>query len=362
MIGPRPERRRFDKAFSFRYNAPTLLWRLPLISILRALGNIVLAILTCCLIVAILVSGYGVIISQVRETAGLDFALHGEAPAIAASEGSWLWIEGEPVFGRTWNAERAAEGGSGWIVLVHGQQIEGSQTWWSTAHALARTGVPVLAVDLRGSGRSSRAPSPEAYTVRKQAELLATVLNEKQLRDALLVGHGWGCAVALQLAYEQPQFVRQMVLIAPTLTARWSPVETALAGVPYVGRALSWTVAGSGPVWQALQRASFHDTADLPTNYWQWARQASRVQGSAEALRAMIQAPHDSDLPGALSRIQAPTLILRGQNDLFVSQEQAAQLAAALPNAQVREIPEAGYFCHIEQAVLVSRQILDLQP
>ena len=62
----------------------------------------------------------------------------------------------------------------------------------------------VIAVDLKGFGQSDK-PMDERYSVFDQAELLAQLIEDRNLRDLTLVGHSFGGGVALLLALEADQ-------------------------------------------------------------------------------------------------------------------------------------------------------------
>src|SRR5919106_720766 len=91
------------------------------------------------------------------------------------------------------------EGSGPPLLLIHGFGAS-TFTWRYVAPDLARTN-RVIAVDLKGFGQSDK-PFDERYSVYDQAELLAQLIQEKDLRDLTLVGHSFGGGVALLLALE----------------------------------------------------------------------------------------------------------------------------------------------------------------
>jgi pimeloyl-ACP methyl ester carboxylesterase len=62
----------------------------------------------------------------------------------------------------------------------------------------------VIAVDLKGFGQSDK-PFDGRYSVFDQAELLAQLIEDKDLRNLTLVGHSFGGGIALLLALEANQ-------------------------------------------------------------------------------------------------------------------------------------------------------------
>lgn len=149
---------------------------------------------------------------------------------------------GDPVFDKTFRHEFAdvdgvrmhyVTGGSGTpVVLIHGWP----QTWygwWPIMPALAENHT-VYAVDLPGLGDSTG--SPTAYDKATLARYVHTLITDRLgVRDARVVGHDFGAAVAFAYA---AQF--------PTDTARLGYLDLPLPG-PAIDaptyRTLSWHIA-----------------------------------------------------------------------------------------------------------------------
>lgn len=69
-------------------------------------------------------------------------------------------------------------------------------------------------VDFAGFGKSD--PPPESgWTVEEYAEQLKDFLVQQNLHSAVLVGHSFGCRVALAFAAKYSELVERMLLVAP---------------------------------------------------------------------------------------------------------------------------------------------------
>ena len=164
--------------------------------------------------------------------------------------------------------------------------------------------------------------------------------------------------MALQLAVDQPQFVGRLVLLAPVEDeARVAPWRRA-ARLPYVGRVAAWAGGAGGPLWGTLQRRCFKDPSLATTSYLQAVRAPGRIVGTMDALLAMARSPEDSDLPGALSRVQAPVLVVAGEEDRVAPPRDAERLAEALPDATLVLLPDAGHALHVERSTEVNRLLI----
>ena len=316
----------------------------PLIGAVRLIWTFGFAALLVVAVAGILLWGYALVGLGAWERFELEEGVQA---------GDWLWIDGQPIYYDEWGPENGPT-----VVLVHGYAVEGSSIWQTTSQELGGAGLRVIALDLRGFGRSGRDLTPD-YGLRSQADMLAKALNELYVREATLVGHGWGSGVVLQLAAEQPQFVGRVVLLAPLLDDGLPPLWRQVIKLPHLGPAVAWAVSSGGPVWRASHIQNFGNPEAIPRGYWDWVSPPTRVQGTAEALRMMALSPADDNLPDTLSMIDMPILMLLGQEDHRVSQESVEEMAAQLGDAQMVLVAGAGHALQIEQAGEVNARIAD---
>jgi pimeloyl-ACP methyl ester carboxylesterase len=98
--------------------------------------------------------------------------------------------------------------GTSTIVAVHGI-TSNAWAWDPVAHHLAG-GAQIVALDLRGRGRSFDAPGP--FGIRRHADDVAAVIAQLGA-PALVVGHSMGAFVALMAAERHPDIVSDVVLV-----------------------------------------------------------------------------------------------------------------------------------------------------
>ena len=99
------------------------------------------------------------------------------------------------------------------VILLHGMAGR-SDTWDGVAGALIAAGRKVIALDLRGHGRSARAAS---YPLSDFSADVTTLLDQLELAQVDLVAHSLGGFVALSVAAQQPTRVRRLLIEdAPT--------------------------------------------------------------------------------------------------------------------------------------------------
>ena len=100
------------------------------------------------------------------------------------------------------------------MLAIHGITST-SRTWLATARALGDRAA-LIAVDLRGRGRSSRLPPP--FGLDAHVRDMLAVLDHFGLERAVVTGHSLGAYVAARLATTHPDRVAQLVLVDGGLT------------------------------------------------------------------------------------------------------------------------------------------------
>lgn len=97
------------------------------------------------------------------------------------------------------------------VVMLHGWP-ESSYCWNGVAARL-KTGLHVIAPDMRGLGDSNRDGDRAAYQKQALAADMIAVLDALGVREFQLVGHDWGGPVAQEIALAMAPRVRRLVLM-----------------------------------------------------------------------------------------------------------------------------------------------------
>jgi pimeloyl-ACP methyl ester carboxylesterase len=213
------------------------------------------------------------------------------------------------------------------IVYTHGLLLD-AELNRGIAGALADQGNRVVLLDLLGHGRSDKPTHASEYRIDSYATQVFALLDELEVREAVLGGLSLGANVSLFAATQQPERVRAVVLEMPVL--EWAVPAAAMVFVPIVlaahyGRPVLRVTSDLirrvprtpfGPLNSALNAASL----------------------TPEVLAAILHgvlvgpvAPTQEER----SRIAAPALILAHRNDLIHPFNDARTLAHQLPNAEL---------------------------
>jgi 3-oxoadipate enol-lactonase len=209
--------------------------------------------------------------------------------------------------------------------------------------------------DLRGSGRSECPDAP--YSAGVLADDLAALLDHLGIEDAHFVGFSLGAATIQELALSRPHRVRSAVLLST-----WSSTSIE----HHVRRHYESRI-------YALEHADDFDVF-RKFAFWMWA--PSTVDDRYEELLALEQflgsvsgarnrsgyighfaADLAHETLGRLPQITCPVLVVYGAEDVITRPPYNQRVAAAIPGAQLVEIPQAGHLAYLEQPTAVNAAI-----
>ncbi len=245
-------------------------------------------------------------------------------------------LDEQPVF---WRAAPVVDGGPP-ILYVHG--VPTNADVWTPF--LQRTGG--IAVDLPGFGRSGKRGDLD-YSVPGYAAFLSRFLELVGIDAVRLVCEDWGVA-ALGWAQREPERVQRLVLldVVPLLDSyRWHRIarvwRTPLAGEMAMGLSIPFV----------LRRVLPAPLAGLTADHFD--------QGTQRAILKLTRWADPPELGAAgarLGAIEAPALIVWGEDDPYIPREFAHAYAAMLGGtAEVDVRPGAGHWPWLDDPAVIDR-------
>lgn len=232
-------------------------------------------------------------------------------------------------------------GGSGTpLVLVHDDSVAGGALLGQVATDLAETGRRVVIPDLYGFGFSARPSEPGGrLAVSGQAETLAEVLEELELRSVEVAGFGWGGEVAAELAVSRPDLVSRLVLVDTNGIPRASTGWQQLEGLPFgLGTAIAYNREGGAVSAEERFRSGCPSWADCSDpEVLEEYRNAVTVPGTARSIWARRASEPAAVAPGRLSEVTAPVTVVAveltpGDVDALADRFDGAESVVTTPN------------------------------
>jgi pimeloyl-ACP methyl ester carboxylesterase len=251
--------------------------------------------------------------------------------------------------GRSLHAVQAGSGPD--LLLIHGALTTHGDWLGGPFEALCRRH-RVTAIDRPGHGLSRRGRFEGGP--REQARQIADGLDALGIDRAVVAGHSLGGLVALALAERFPERVAALALIAPLTFPEPRPLEHLLLAprsLPIAGPMLSAGAEASfdRPLLHLVHKMMFAPQ-DVPEPWtarypYDCILDAGAMVKEGEDAAAVLPLSPSGAI--AVTRIEAPTIILAGESDRIVNPAlHARSLARLMPDARLTTLPGIGHMAH----------------
>lgn len=234
------------------------------------------------------------------------------------------------------------------LLLVHGWPA--SSFYWQSVIPLLARHHRVIAVDLKGFGRSDKPAT--GYQITDLAADLAKFLPAVGLDSADVCGHSMGGMISYALALQNPERVRRLIAVS-------APVHGPSAVFPYLRVG---TLPGLRTLAFPLTRVRFMNrlvstlfTAGVPIPAEVIEDIAQTTYASALQSQMSMQT---TDLTGRLSAIRHQTLIMYGERDLVITPTQPLMARARIQSSRVEVLAACGHCPSVEQPEPFSSHVL----
>jgi pimeloyl-ACP methyl ester carboxylesterase len=239
------------------------------------------------------------------------------------------------------------EGSGPPILLIHAFPLD--HTMWEPQIGPLSKGYRVIAPDIRGFGESLPA-SP--WTIEEMAGDLDEFLGKLDVADCVVAGVSMGGYIALPFWTKYPKRVRKLVL-ANTRARADNEAEKAarndmIATIQQQGASIlpdrmSARLLKPNPPPEIARRVrSMIDKVDAAAAIY--------------AVTAMRDRPDSSSI---LHRVDCPTMVVSGENDVIIRLEDARATADAISRARFVQIPESGHLSNLENPTEFNRALFD---
>jgi non-heme chloroperoxidase len=242
-------------------------------------------------------------------------------------------------------AERGAREGEA-IVFLHAY----TDSWFAFSRVLhlLSPSYHAFAPDERGHGDSDK---PECcYTVDDFTADVDAFMDEVGIEEATLVGDSSGGMIAQRVALDYPHRVSRLVLMgSPTTLLNNEAViaagEEMLAledpiSPDFIREFHMSTI--HHPVPEEFLSMALSETLKVPARVWR------------DYMEGVVLTVDDT---ARLGEIDAPTLILWGEQDAFLGREEQEWRSGAIPDATLKVYPDTGHAVAFERPEWVARDL-----
>jgi len=234
------------------------------------------------------------------------------------------------------------------VVLIHGYPLSDA-SWEYQYHALVKAGYRAIGITLRGFGQSDKPFGKYDYD--QFADDIKSVLDQMDIKDAVIGGHSMGGAIVLHYAAKyNGAHIKKLGLFSAA-----APRHTKTADYPYPlftkEDISSWVALNDSdrPALLAAVGGKFAlNATSLSPGIGQWLY-SIELQSSAYAMEQALISLRDEDLRADLAKIKIPTLIMHAKNDHIVAYALAQQMNKGIEGSKLVTFDKSGHASFLEE-------------
>jgi len=224
------------------------------------------------------------------------------------------------------------------VLLIHAFPL--NNTMWASQVAALSGKFRVLAPNIRGFGQSQ--PS-SAWTMEETADSLNEFLDKLGVKDSAVVGVSMGGYIALTFWSKYPKRITQLVLSNSRARADNETEKNArnemIAAIEQSGAA----ILPDRMLPRLLQ-------PNPPAGVVRNVRKMIESTSPAAAIYAVMAMRDRMDFSSMLHRVECPTMVITGENDVIIRMEDSRAVADAISGARFVTIPNSGHLSNLENS------------
>ncbi len=234
------------------------------------------------------------------------------------------------------------------IVLSNGVFMS-TASWGLQTPVLAKQ-YRVLVYDCRGMWRSEHPKGP--YSMEQHADDLAALLDALDISKAHIAGISYGGEVSMAFAIKYPQRTRSLFLSSTV-----SELHDVLRGFSAL-----WGAAARAKDPKRLFEGSF--MLNFSDEYIKAYRSAINTaadrytQLDMDAVLELLDCFERVDLTKDLHKINVPTMVLIGEEDILKPRKYSEIITREIPGAQLVVVPGAGHAICLEKPMVFNALLL----
>lgn len=241
------------------------------------------------------------------------------------------------------------------LLMVHG--ITTYSFIWRNLVPELEDKYELIIIDLFGCGDSDKSIDHE-FSLKNHAINLSLFLKQIHIDKVHLVGHDVGGGICQIMAVRYPEMIISLTVINTVAYDFW-PVQPIITMRTPIIRQLAMATLDLGAFKFIIKRGMFYGdrvNKELLDLFWY----PMRTSNGRKAFLYFSHCLNNQDLleiSDDIEQLSIPTLIIRGDKDVYLSRQIAEKLYQNIPNSQLKIIDTAGHFLQEDEPELAASYI-----
>lgn len=228
------------------------------------------------------------------------------------------------------------------IIILHGWGVNGKK-YEEVVDSLRNREFTVFAPDLPGFGNEKL--EKKVMSLDDYVEFAVSFFKKNNIKKAIIIGHSFGGRVGAKLAYKYPELVEKLIITGSPLIkhAKLSSKKRIASYLAIFNKKLLKFLPEN--VQNILRKILYFSIGE-----WDYYK--------AGELRETFKMIINEDLSEILPKINIPTLIVWGENDLVVPLADGKNIATMIKKSELIIVPESSHKLPYEKPTAFIKSIL----
>lgn len=232
------------------------------------------------------------------------------------------------------------------LILLHGF---GSHTYtWDKVIKKLGIKYHTLAFDRPAFGLTERIFNykENIYSTNYQIELIKKIMDKNNIKKAVLVGNSAGGTLSLNFYFKYPEKVEKLILVDPAVYNGGSSPDFIkplfyIPQINYLGPDITSWLLNNNAV--NFLKSAFYDKSKVTSEVIGEYKRPTLVKGYKKAFWEFLKGSKSYPLSENLNKINIPTLVITGDNDVIVPTEDSIKLSKEIKNCELEIINNTGH-------------------
>jgi len=236
--------------------------------------------------------------------------------------------------------------------LLHGFLFDGRQ-WRHQVGQISEV-TRTMVFDGPGHGKTE---DPPRFTLEDHAEALLDIMNELDVKKAILVGLSWGGMISMRFALQHPDRVAGLCILDSSAHAESIVNRAKYRGLLSLHRRMGVPM----PLYDKAVAPLLFGPRTLRENkelVEESGRNGLGFSNEGVARSGLAVVVKRTDISGDIPRITAPTLVMCGTDDRSTPPDESRFIVNNIPHARMAWIEDAGHMSALEQPEKVNRELV----
>jgi pimeloyl-ACP methyl ester carboxylesterase len=242
------------------------------------------------------------------------------------------------------------------LILIHGFGTSGNFQWFKESAALSEN-FRLIIVNLLYFGSKPKEPT---YTVKGQIEAIQGLLEKLKLDSYLLCGASYGGLIAAEIALQNPEKVKKLVLLDTPLKFLTEEDTRNVCQKNGIDNPEELFVPSTPEMFKKLMSITYLKSPKMPKSMVR-SFYKNTYQNEYENLRKMYQSYLEENKVFAMKSyyFKMPVLLIWGEEDRLVPLHVGKELKNHIgQNARLETVPNAAHLPNLENEKAVNKLLL----